>query len=42
MGLSYPPAPTMPQFMIEARKAEYAEDMRRAEEEAHRDLGDVA
>jgi type IV secretion system protein VirD4 len=42
MGLNYPPAPSMPPFMIEARKAEYEEDMRRAEEQAHQDLGDVA
>ena len=34
MGLNYPPAPSMPPFMIEIRKAEYEEDMRRAEEQA--------
>jgi hypothetical protein len=33
MGLNYPPAPSMPPFMIEARKAEYEDDMRRAEEQ---------
>ena len=43
MGLNYPPAPSMPPFMIEARKAEYEEDMRRAEEQAfHGTMGDVA